>query len=114
MDISGLNLRGLSRTACPLVRACRRSGGGTRLTVACGSVLLFADQAWACASCFGDPDSSMAKGVVAGVLVLVAVVGSVLLGVAGTSLRWMQRGRRLAQMETPGHTKENSESSHQP
>ncbi len=114
MDISGLNLRGLSRTACLRVRAGRRCGRGTRLTLACGAVLLSADQARACASCFGDPDSSMAKGVVAGVLVLVAVVGTVLLGVAGTSLRWIQRGRRLAQMEPSRQPMENAEEPHHP
>ncbi len=49
----------------------------------------------ACAVCFGDPDSPMAKGVVAGVFVLVGVVSVVLAGLVGTSLFWVRRGRRL-------------------
>lgn len=114
MGMSGRNLRGMPRAVWLSVPAGRRSGGGTRLTVACGVVLLSADQAWACASCFGDPESSMAKGVVAGVLVLVGIVGTVLLGVAGTSLRWIQRGRRLAQMEQAEQPTENAEKSHHP
>ena len=46
------------------------------------------DRAAACAVCYGDPDSPMAKGVVAGVLTLVGVIGFVLVGIAGTGLFW--------------------------
>ncbi len=38
----------------------------------------------------------MAKGAVMGVYVMVGVVGFVLAGIAGTSLYWMQRSRRLS------------------
>lgn len=109
MGMSGRSLRRVPRAACLPVLAGRRSGGGTGLTVACAAVLLSADEAWSCTSCFGDPESAMAKGVVAGVLVLVGVVGTVLLGVAGISLRWMQRGRRLAQMEETEQPVDNAE-----
>ena len=53
----------------------------------------------ACAVCFGDPNSPMAKGVAAGVLVLVGVISFVLLGVAGTGIFWIHRGRRQTQIE---------------
>ncbi len=72
---------------------------------ACAGVLLAADRASACAVCFGDPETPMAKGVVAGVVVLIAVVGVVLAGIVGTGLCWMQRSRRLnrtGQPEQPG------------
>ncbi len=65
------------------------------------------EQASACAVCFGDPESRMAKGVVAGVLVLVGVIGMVLLGVASMGVWWMLRSRRLARISiegTPGGT----------
>ena len=52
-------------------------------------------EALACAVCFGDPDSPMAKGVVWGVLVLVGIVSFVLAGVAGTALFWLHRSRHL-------------------
>lgn len=60
----------------------------------CAAVLAFSAQASACAVCFGDPESDMAKGAVAGVWVLVGVTGFVLTGMAGTSLYWIQRSRR--------------------
>lgn len=71
----------------------RFSGFGLLLIV---SVLLIAtEQVQACAVCFGDPDSRMVKGVVAGVLVLVGVISAVLAGVASVGVCWMQRSRRL-------------------
>ncbi len=41
----------------------------------------------------------MAKGAAAGVVVLIGVVGCVLLGILGTGLMWVHRGRRLARLE---------------
>lgn len=67
-----------------------------RLTVLVAALLAHATRVDACAVCFGDPDSSMAKGVVAGVFVLFGVVSLVLLGVVGTGLFWVHRSRRLA------------------
>ncbi|MCH7885684.1 MAG: hypothetical protein IIC01_10590 [Planctomycetes bacterium] len=62
-------------------------------------VVCMTDRAAACAVCYGDPDSPMAKGVVAGVLTLVGVIGFVLVGIAGTGLFWIQRSRRLGRLE---------------
>ena len=62
-------------------------------------VVCMTDRAAACAVCYGDPDSPMAKGVVAGVLTLVGVIGFVLVGIAGTGLFWIQRSRRLERLE---------------
>lgn len=60
------------------------------------ALLATATNTQACAVCFGDPDSPMSKGVVAGVFVLLGAVVMVLVGVAGTSLFWVHRGRRLS------------------
>lgn len=64
------------------------------------ALLLLGRDAVACATCFGDPDSNMAKGVVWGVLVLFGIVGFVLAGVVGVGVFWMQRSRRLTQLGT--------------
>ena len=62
-------------------------------------------RALACAVCFGDPESSMAKGAVAGVLVLMGVIAFVLAGVAGTGLFWIQRSRRLGDGGPEAHAR---------
>ena len=49
----------------------------------------------ACSVCFGDADSLMVKGAIMGAYFLVGVIGFVMLGVAGTSLFWLRRSRRL-------------------
>jgi hypothetical protein len=49
----------------------------------------------ACAVCFGDPDSTMAKGAAMGVAVMVGVVGVVLVGILATGLSWLYRSRQL-------------------
>ncbi len=50
----------------------------------------------ACSVCFGDPDSPMSKGVVAGVFVLFSIISSVMVTIVGTGLFWMHRSRMLA------------------
>jgi len=66
--------------------------GVTALSVAAGDAL-------ACATCFGDPESDMAKGAVWGVAVLFGIVCSVLSGIAGVGLFWLQRSRRYARLD---------------
>lgn len=66
--------------------------------VAFAAVVSPATQARACAVCFGDSESPLAKGAAAGVLVLVGVISVVLLGVAGTGVFWVHRSRRLARV----------------
>ena len=66
------------------------------------------ERAMACAVCFGDPSSDMAKGAVAGVLTLLGIISFVLVGVAGTGLYWVRRGRRIAaEAEAPPSDDEN-------
>ena len=51
--------------------------------------------AWACATCFGNPDSPLAKGALAGVIVLFGFITFILVGVAGVSAFWFHRSRHL-------------------
>ena len=62
--------------------------------------------ALACSVCFGDSESPMAKGVVAGVLLLAGIISFVLMGVAGTGLFWVHRSRRLARGQADGSERE--------
>ena len=54
-----------------------------------------ARSATACSVCYGDPNSPMAHGVSAGVLVLLGVVGGVLLMTASLVLFWVRRAAKL-------------------
>ena len=58
--------------------------------------LMPAANVMACAVCYGDPNSSQAKGATAGILVLLGVIGSVLLSIIGTIAFWILRARRIA------------------
>ena len=72
------------------------SSAGSVLRIAVLAGVLVCPPAQACSVCFGDPNSPLVKGAAMGVLVLAGVIGFVLTGVAGTSLFWLHRSRRLA------------------
>ena len=62
--------------------------------------LLIAQPALACSVCYGDPNSALTLGAQAGVLVLLGVVGTVLMGFASMLIFWMRRAAQLqAQIE---------------
>lgn len=71
-------------------------------TAAIGILGPSAQQALACAVCFGDPNSPMAKGAAAGVLFLAGVISFVLLGIAGTAIFWVRRSRLIDQQKGVG------------
>ena len=50
---------------------------------------------FACSVCFGDPASFMSKGVVAGVVALLAVVVVVLGAIAFIAVSWSGRAKNL-------------------
>lgn len=50
----------------------------------------------ACSTCFGDPDSSIAKGATAGVFVLAIITYSVVMTLGGTVAFWCYRARKLS------------------
>ena len=62
----------------------------------CGWLLAGTGRALACATCFGVSDSKLAQGMNWGILSLLAVVGSVLLGIALFFAFIIRRGARLA------------------
>jgi hypothetical protein len=64
------------------------------------ATLAYAPSALGCAVCFGDPDSDLAKGAVRGVLFLAAVIGGLLLSIAGIAVGWSMKARRL-NLENP-------------
>lgn len=57
--------------------------------------VLLPEMVRACAVCYGNPESDMAKGAAAGVLVLMGIVVSVLLGIVGVTIFWVRRARRF-------------------
>lgn len=61
---------------------------------------LSANPLFACAVCFGNPNSDMVKGAKAGVLVMLVVVYSVVLTILGIAGCWFVRARRLAAAKT--------------
>ena len=69
----------------------KRPGSMSFAILACLATLLSAQPVLACYVSFVDPNSSMAQGVQAGVLVLLGVVGVVLTGLASLVLFWMRR-----------------------
>jgi hypothetical protein len=75
----------------------KRTVAGAALVAA--ALLAAAPEAVACSTCFGNPESDMAKGAVWGVAVLFGIIGSVLTGIAGMSVFFLHRSRRLAQFE---------------
>lgn len=78
-----------------------------RPIIAILALLIGAQTASACSTCFGDPDSQMVKGAVMGVYVMIGIVSSVLAGFTCTGLFWIRRSRRLARIHhsaDPGET----------
>jgi hypothetical protein len=53
--------------------------------------------AWACAVCFGDPNSDMTKGLKAGIVLLILVVAGVLAGITSIGITWARRAKALEQ-----------------
>jgi len=63
------------------------------------ALLLAQTSASACSVCFGDPDSNLTRGAFAGVLVLFGIIVTVLAGFVGTGFYWVQRSRKLADLD---------------
>ena len=55
----------------------------------------------ACSVCYGDPDSAMAKGALAGVLVLMGVIVGVMGWVGGFAIYFTRRARKLDSEAVP-------------
>ena len=72
--------------------------------LACLAVASSAQPAIACSVCYGDPNSALAKGVNAGVLVLGGVVSVMLLMIASVFVSWMRRAAALEGADARGAT----------
>ena len=62
------------------------------------ALLLRAQPVLACAVCVGDPGSPMVQGLQAGVLVLMGVVVTVLIGLASLLVFWMRRAANIERL----------------
>ena len=62
-------------------------------------ILMLRQEAFACASCFGESDSAMAKGMNAGVLTLLIIVGGTLAAIASFFIYLIWRSARYAKKE---------------
>lgn len=60
-----------------------------------GCQFAFTPSAWACAACFGKSDSALAHGMNAGILTLLAVIGTMLLCVASFFVFVARRAARI-------------------
>jgi hypothetical protein len=58
-------------------------------------LFVFSRDLQACAVCFGDPSSPMTKGIKAGILFLVGVIGVVLGTILGIGLKWSKKASQL-------------------
>ena len=66
----------------------------TCVAAAVVAAVMLPEMVRACAVCYGNPESDMAKGAAAGVLVLLGIIVFVLAGIAGVTVFWMGRARR--------------------
>ena len=51
----------------------------------------------ACVACFGDPNSLLSKGALAGTLLLLGVILFVLGAIASTAFTWAKRAKALSE-----------------
>jgi len=64
------------------------------------SLLFLSTPASACSVCFGNPNSLQSKGVLAGVLLLLAITVFVLGGAGFIFMTWARRAKTLAQSQS--------------
>jgi hypothetical protein len=72
-----------------------RSFSYLSLTAFLAAGLTASPSAWACAVCFGDPNSTMVKSANAGIWALMAVIVGVLLAFIGLFGFWWSRARKI-------------------
>jgi hypothetical protein len=77
----------------------------TLITSAMLAAILKANAAFACAACYGKSDSPMAKGMNAGILSLLGVVGVVLAGAASFFVFLARRSAAVAKNQTDSPSK---------
>lgn len=86
----------------------RMRSTGAWVGAAWAVALWMPSQLQACATCFGEVDSQMARGSAMGVLVLMLVVVAVLGGILSAGLVLVSRARRCGEAEEETETMEQS------
>jgi hypothetical protein len=66
-----------------------------RILVLGALIALFPHTSYACATCFGGPDSNLTKGAVNGVLFMLGIIGFVQLGFVALFYSFWRRARSL-------------------
>ncbi len=61
-----------------------------------GAIVTWPRNVLACSVCFGDPNSNLTKGALAGVIVLLGIVGFVLGWIATLIFCWARKAEKLA------------------
>ena len=70
--------------------------------VAALGMLLLPDSSFACAACFGKSDSPLASGMNWGIFTLMAVIGTVLISIAGFFVYLIRKETAHAEEPAPG------------
>lgn len=78
------------------------------LGLAAGVVLALPPSAQACAACYGASDSPLAQGMNMGILFLLGVIGSVLVGIAAFFVFVARHSARLAAAQSQIQTDKSS------
>lgn len=71
------------------------------LVMALAVLALSRSDLWACAACFGQSDSAMAKGMNMGIFALLLIITSVLAGISGFFVFLIRRSSQLAESQHP-------------
>lgn len=58
-------------------------------------IMFLSELAWACATCYGDPDSPATYGMNGAIITLLAVTGGVLSGVIGTFFSLKKKAKKF-------------------
>jgi len=61
--------------------------------------LLVPTQAWGCAVCYGDPDSTQSQGLNRAILVLLSIIGAIQIGFVSMFVQFRRRSRAQRQVE---------------
>ena len=70
------------------------------LTLIVVTSLVQSSSLWACAVCFGDPNSPLTRGIKMGILTLIAFVAVVLTAILGVALSWLKRARTMGSAQS--------------
>jgi uncharacterized membrane protein YphA (DoxX/SURF4 family) len=82
------------------MRDWRRSAEARTLLIALAAVWLMPQAAFACATCYGAPDSPQTHGMNNAILTLIGFVGLMYVGIGKVFLDFRRRAKKLSQKAT--------------